>query len=285
MSNIRVARRGATPSPSGFDGGTLAPGRRMLRCTLACILPSSSRSLAVAKDEDRGRFTGNRRPLNSQEGSIGRAQLPCCPRLRRMILGKSETVQNATRYQRLCFYLYEVPPSRVARQMIGPRKHLDDESLDVIDTAEIESWVPRDLLKTCSSVKPVSDLDCQRLALLRRTCRFVTHRSAARRCFARLLADADECGQVKKYTRWRILGRTPGRRFRHAGVASCTPSLTDSHLDAGRCCERESYALATPSGRLGIRPRLPPRIRQPRCGLHCCDHLAAKQMLGEGSSS
>ena len=40
------------------------------------------------------RFIGDRRPLNSRERSIRHAHLPCCPRLRRMIFGKSETVQT-----------------------------------------------------------------------------------------------------------------------------------------------------------------------------------------------
>ena len=46
-----------------------------------------------------------------------------------------------------CFYLYEVPPSRVAKQVIGPRiprswlEHLDDENLDVVDTEFESCWV------------------------------------------------------------------------------------------------------------------------------------------------
>ena len=70
--------------------------RRMLRCKLACTLPSSSLdprqasgAFAIATDECRDRFIGDRRPLNSRERTIGRAH----PRLRRMILVKSETVQ------------------------------------------------------------------------------------------------------------------------------------------------------------------------------------------------
>ena len=61
------------------------------------------------------------RPLNSREKSIRRAHLPYCPRLRRMILGKSETVQMTIRTTRDCFYLYGVLPSRVAVHVIGPR--------------------------------------------------------------------------------------------------------------------------------------------------------------------
>ena len=127
-----------------------------------------SGAFAVAKDESRDSFIGDRRPLNSRERSIGRAHLPYCPRLRRMILGKSETVQITICDTKDCFYLYEVPPSRVARQVIGPRihrswlEHLNDENWDVVDTGEIESRVSKDLLNTCSSVKPVSHFDhCQ----------------------------------------------------------------------------------------------------------------------------
>ena len=63
-----------------------------------------------------------------------------------MILGKSETVQITIRDTKNWFHLYEVPPSRVAKQVIGPRiprswlERLDDESLDVVDT-EIGGWV------------------------------------------------------------------------------------------------------------------------------------------------
>ena len=81
-----------------------ACSRRMLRCTLACILPSSSSdprlasgSFTVAKDKNRDRFIGDRRPLNSRERSIGGAHLPHCPWLRRLISGRSETVQITIR--------------------------------------------------------------------------------------------------------------------------------------------------------------------------------------------
>ena len=57
--------------------------RRMLRCKLAFVLPSSSldprlaaQAFAVAEDENRDKFIGDRRCLNSSERSIGRAHLP-----------------------------------------------------------------------------------------------------------------------------------------------------------------------------------------------------------------
>ena len=82
--------------------------RRMLRCKLACVLPSSSLdprltsgAFAVAKDE------GRESPLNSRERSIGRAHLPCCPRLRRMILENSETVQITIGDTKDCFLLLQ----------------------------------------------------------------------------------------------------------------------------------------------------------------------------------
>ena len=85
-----------------------------------------------------------------------------------MILRNSETVQITVRDTKDCFYLYPVPPSRVAKQMIGPRitrswlEHLDAENSDVVDTDQIESWVSQDLLETCASFEPVSEVgDCQ----------------------------------------------------------------------------------------------------------------------------
>ena len=78
-----------------------------------------------------------------------------------MILERSETVQITIRDTKDCFYLYEVPPSRVLKTGDRPShnrlEHLDDDNLDVVDTDEIESWVSQDLLNTCTSVKPVSE--------------------------------------------------------------------------------------------------------------------------------
>ena len=84
---------------------------RMVRWQLAYITiffsgsQISFRSVRGLKDEGRDRFIGDRRPSNSRERSIGRAHVPCCPRLRRMILGKSETVQITVRDTKDCFHL------------------------------------------------------------------------------------------------------------------------------------------------------------------------------------
>ena len=85
-----------------------------------------------------------------------------------MILEQSETVQITIRDTKDCFYLYEVPPSRVRKQVIGPRihrswlEHLDDDTWEVVDPDDIENWVPQDLRKTCASFEPDSELDfCQ----------------------------------------------------------------------------------------------------------------------------
>ena len=127
-------------------------------------LDPRSASGALAKDESRDRFIGDRRPLNSRERSIGRAHLPCCPRLRSMILGEigDGAVYNS-RHQGL--YLL-VRSSSITRGETGDWsshswswvEHLDAQNLDVVDT-EIESWVSQDLLKTCASVELVSELD------------------------------------------------------------------------------------------------------------------------------
>ena len=64
-----------------------------------------------------------------------------------------------------CFYQYEIPPSRVAKQVIGPRisrswlAHLNDENWDVVDTDEMESWFSQDLIKTCTSVSEMRSGD------------------------------------------------------------------------------------------------------------------------------
>ena len=136
------------PPPHGIPGYLLSPSRL--------------RRMKVLTDS-----FGDVRPLNSREKSIGRPRLPCCPRLRRMTLGKPETAQSTIRTTTDCFYLYEVPSSRAKIQVIGPRApqncldHWDDEKLDVFDT-EIENWVSDDLPKVYASARPVSVLDyCQ----------------------------------------------------------------------------------------------------------------------------
>ena len=58
----------------------------------------ASESFAVAKDESRYRFIGDRRPLNSREGSIGLAHLPCCPHDSGQI---GDGADHNSRYQRL----------------------------------------------------------------------------------------------------------------------------------------------------------------------------------------
>ena len=73
----------------------------VLRCKLAFAVPLASldprlasRTFGVSKDENRSKFLGDRRPMNSRERSIGRAHLLHCFGLRRLILGTSETMQN-----------------------------------------------------------------------------------------------------------------------------------------------------------------------------------------------
>ena len=95
-------------------------------------------------DGNRDRFIGDRRPLNSRERSIGRRAPALLPTTPTYDLGRiRDGADNSSRQPKTVFYLYEVPPSRVARQVISPRiprgwlEVLDDESLDVKETAEI----------------------------------------------------------------------------------------------------------------------------------------------------
>ena len=114
-----------------------------LRCWLACISPPSSPNprlasefFALVKDESSDRFIGDIRPLNRRERSIGRAHLPY-PDARSWESHRQCRLQFEPTD---CFYLYDVPPSRVAIQVIGPRvaqnclDHWDDENLDAVDT-------------------------------------------------------------------------------------------------------------------------------------------------------
>ena len=80
-------------------------------------------------------------------------------------LQQLETVQMTSQDTKKFFYLYEVPPSRVAKQ--GDRSsHLGAASnawtmriSDVVDTGDIDGWFSKDFLKTCASFESVSELD------------------------------------------------------------------------------------------------------------------------------
>ena len=116
----------------------------------------ASGAFALAKDESYDRFIGDIGPLNSSDKASGvRTRLTATTPT--VHLEKSQTVQITIRTTKDCFYLYEVPPSLVATQVIGPVV----ENVNVVAT-EIERWVSKDLPKMCASVRPVSVLDnCQ----------------------------------------------------------------------------------------------------------------------------
>ena len=71
-------------------------------------------------------------------------------------------MQITTRDTKDCFYLYEVLPSgpHIPRSFL---ELLDDETWDVVDSDDIESWVSQDLLKKCGSFELVSELFTVRL--------------------------------------------------------------------------------------------------------------------------
>ena len=60
----------------------------------------------------------------------------------------------------------------------------------------------------------------------------------------------------------------------------------ESHSCSSRCWSLLWASLAARSGRMGIRPRLPPRsVRQSRCVLHYSHHFAAKQTMSSERSA
>ena len=119
-----------------------------MRCGLGRLLqPNASPvglaagAFAVRKDADKDRLIADRRPRNAGESQPGPVRLPYAPRLRRMRLPPGKGLWLAKRDLSNCFYLFEVEPDRLARQVVGPRlprawfEQLDDESLDFAPAA------------------------------------------------------------------------------------------------------------------------------------------------------
>ena len=77
---------------------------------------------------------------------MNRVLLPFCPRLRRLILERSQALGVHIVDTRNCFYLYQVDRSRWNTKVIGPRipaswlHHIDDETHDDISDDELETW-------------------------------------------------------------------------------------------------------------------------------------------------
>ena len=106
-------------------------------------------AFTVQKDDKRGRFIADRRPMNSTESIAGPVRLPYAPRLRRICLDKHKKIFIGKRDLSNAFYQFRVDESRRVPQVVGPRipkswlDNLDDESLD---SAEPEGhWYVRDL--------------------------------------------------------------------------------------------------------------------------------------------
>ena len=111
-----LSRLVTTPRPLLW----LVCDRRLLRCRLACMLPPSSldpriaaRAFALAEDslETNAHWIAVK--------SIGHSHLPYLPWVFRMILGRTETVEITSQTTNDRFHLHEIPPSRVAKQLIG----------------------------------------------------------------------------------------------------------------------------------------------------------------------
>ena len=130
--------------------------RRMVRCGLARSLPGNTLpprcaagAFAVKKDEHADRLIGDRRPLNAGERQPGPVRLPYASRLRWMQLPWGKGIWVAKRDLSNHFYLCEVDPSRLERQVIGPRiprSWLHDvENGAEDDRVSFEGWFTPDL--------------------------------------------------------------------------------------------------------------------------------------------
>ena len=89
--------------------------------------------------------------------------LPFCPRLRRLILDRSQALGVRVIDTRNCFYLYQVDSSRWHTQVIGPRipvswlHHLDDPSWDDVNSDDLETWWEPDLRQSTHADEPHDD--------------------------------------------------------------------------------------------------------------------------------
>ena len=147
--------------------GSLWSGRSAAgRCVSTCFI---SGVFAVTKDSTRDRLICDRRPQNSQEGSVGRVLFPFCPRLRRLILHRSCALGVHIVDTPNCFYLYEVDPARWHTQVVGPRipaswlHGVFDESLDSLPADSLDAWWESDLRNTPGG--PEASDDYRQLAI------------------------------------------------------------------------------------------------------------------------
>ena len=137
--------------------------RRMVRYGLARSLPANTLpprcaagAFAVKKDEHADRLIGDRGPLNAGERQPGPVRLPYAPRLRQMQLPWGKGIWTAKRDLRNCFYLCEVEPSRLERQVIGPRiarswlHDIENKAED--DRLSFEGWFTPDLYLSAASM-------------------------------------------------------------------------------------------------------------------------------------
>eukprot|EP00974_Lingulodinium_polyedra_P075416 7308381-Lingulodinium_polyedra.AAC.1 len=140
----------------------------MVRCGLALPIGANSAlaglsagAFAVKKDAAKDRLIGDRRPRNALEAMPGPVRLPYAPRLRKLRLPPHKAVWVAKRDLSNCFYLFEVEPERLERQVIGPRiprSWLEEIGTEELDwQADFASWCSEDLLLPAAASGPELD--------------------------------------------------------------------------------------------------------------------------------
>ena len=92
---------------------------------------------------------------------MNRVLLPFCPRLRRLILERSQALGVHIIDTRNCFYLCQVDSSRWHTQVIGPRipaswsHHIEDDTCDDISDDNLETWWEADLRQSSVNDEPL----------------------------------------------------------------------------------------------------------------------------------
>ena len=160
----------------GFFNTTMSQwrglARRMCRCGLGILLDANSCSddlaagaFAVAKNQDKDRLIGDRRPCNVVESRKGVAKLPCAPRLRRLLIQKHQIARVSFRDISDCFYVFGVDEERLHRQVVGPRvprSWFHDLENNEIDEKEVfDAWHFPDLFPGSCNSSVIPQKFCQ----------------------------------------------------------------------------------------------------------------------------
>ena len=156
------------PNSSSFFNGSMhqwrSVVRRMVRCKLAVALPSDAEPVRVAAGafalpKDRDRLICDRRPQNSQDSAVNRVLLPFCPRLRRLILQRSQALGVHIFDTRAFPYIKVTGLVGTHGSWVLPSPpswlhHIEDDTNDDIGDDNLGTWWEADLRQSSDNDEP-----------------------------------------------------------------------------------------------------------------------------------